>query len=160
MHYPQRHVIDANELDIVIEMEATARLEVTVYDDQRRPLEGAKVATSPNVRWDDCAATIFCADLYNTIDLLKRTKNRQDGFKRETPPGFFGLSDKTGLAILSNVPADQPRFGIDHPDYVLPKVTVADGTRRRRANIILQPGETTQISVTLEPQNKDPLSHY
>lgn len=108
----------------------------------------------------DYAATIFCSDLYNTIDLPQRTNNRQDGFKQEIPPGFSGLSDKTGLAILSNVPANQTHFAVDHPDYVLPKATAPSGAPRRYANINLRPGETTQTSVTLEPRNKDPLSHY
>jgi hypothetical protein len=159
-YYPQKHVIDANDLDIVIEMEPTARLEVTVDDDNGRPLEGARAGTWPNVRWDDCSATIFCSDLYNTIDHLQRTNNRQDGLKQDTPPGFFGLSDKTGLAILSNVPANQTLFAVDHPDYVLPKVAVRGGAPRRHASINLQPGAVTETSVTLEPRNKDPQRHY
>ena len=158
--YPQRHVIDSNDLDIVIEMKPTARLEVTVYDDKGRPLEGARVSTWPNVRWGDQASTIFCGDLYNTIDLLQRTNNRREDRRLETPPGFFGISDKTGLAVLSSVPANQTHFAVDHPDYVLPTVRAPSGVSGRYANINLRPGEVTQISVTLEPRNKDPLSHY
>jgi hypothetical protein len=160
IRFPQKHVIGADDLDIVIEMEPTARLEVTVYDQNGRPLEGARVSTWPNVCWGGWASTIFCSDLYNTIDLLRQTHEGQGGFSREDPPGFSGISDKTGLAILSNVPVSQTRFTVGHPDYVLPKVQVPGGAPRREASIVLRPGAATEISVNLEPRNKDPLRHY
>ena len=145
----------------MIDMEPTARLEVTVYDVKGQLLEGARVATSPNVCWSNWGSTIFCSDLINTIDRLKQSYENQDAVFRDIPPGFFGVSDQNGVAILSNVPANQTRFGIKHPDYVLPKTGGAAGLAPSRdASIILQPGAITETTVTLEPRNKDPQRHY
>lgn len=161
MNYPQTHVIGTDDLDIVIKMEPTARLEVTVYDENGQLLEGVLVTTSPNVRWGNWASTIFCSDLYNTIDRLKQPYERKNGVSREMPSGFSGISDKSGVAILSNVPANQTRFAVDHPDYVLPKTGGTAGfAPSRDASIILQPGAVTETTVSLEPRNMDPQRHY
>lgn len=162
--YPQRHVITEDSLDIVIEMEQTARLEVTVLDENGQVFEGAKVSTWPNVRWGDWGSTIFCSDLYNTIDKLQRPHGYQDTLSRKKEPsGFFAISDKTGLAKLSNVPIWMRHFSVDHPNYVLPKADVpgsAFAAPRRQATVALQPGAVTKTTVTLEPRNKDPQRHY
>ena len=159
--FPQKHVIGANDLDIVIKMEPTARLEVTVYDENGQLLEGARVATYPNVCWSNWGSTIFCSDLINTIDRLKQPYENQDGVFREIPAGFFGISDKSGVAILSNVPAHHTSFAVEHPDYVLPKTGGTAGfAPNRDAGIILQPGAVTETTVILEPRNMDPQRNY
>ena len=158
--YPQKHTIGANDLDIVIDMEPTARLEVTVFDDNGRLLEGARVSTWPNVCWHNCGSTIFCGDLYNTIDRLRQVHEDQDAFPWDIPAGFFGISDANGVAVLSNVPARQTSFAVEHKDYVLPKLEIGETAPRRQASMVLEPGAVTRTTVVLEPRGKDPQRHY
>ena len=154
--HPQKHTISTNDLDIVIDMEPTARLEVTVLDDKNQFLEGVRVSTWPNVSWGDWSSTIFCGDLYKTIDRLKQQYN----IELDTPTGFFGISDSNGLAVLSNVPVGITNFAVEHEKYVLPKVETPGSAIRRQANVILTPGTVTRKTVILELQSKDPQSHY
>ena len=100
IRYPQKHTIGANDLDIVIDMEPTARLEVTVFDDNGRLLEGARVSTWPNVCWHNYGSTIFCSSLYKSVDRLRQLHEDQDDFQRDIPSGFFGISDVNGVAVL------------------------------------------------------------
>lgn len=160
MGYPQKHIIGTDDLDIVIDMEPTAQLEVTVFDDNGRLLEGARVSTWPNIRWGNWASTIFCSDLYNTIDRLRQVREDQDVFPRDIPADFFGISDANGVAVLSNVPARQTSFAVEHKDYVLPKFGVGGTAARRQASMVLEPGAVTRTTVILEPRGKDPQRHY
>lgn len=165
INYPQKHVIAENHLDIVMDMEPTARLAVTVLNEEGHAIEGAKVVTSPNVRWGDWASTIFAGDLYNTFDRLQQPQDYRNMYSLEEPNGFWGLSDKSGKATLSNVPVWIQNVGVAHPDYVLPKImptgSVPPGLApRREATVVLQPGVLTETVVHLEPINKDPQRHY
>jgi hypothetical protein len=158
--YPQKHTIGANDLDIVIDMEPTARLEVTVFDDNGRLLEGARVSTWPNVCWQNYGSTIFCSGLYKSVDRLRQLHEDQDDFLQNIPSGFFGISDANGVAVLSNVPVRQTSFAVEHKDYVLPKLEIGETAPRRQASMVLEPGAVTRISVVLEPRDKDPQRHY
>ena len=160
IRYPQKHTIGANDLDIVIDMEPTARLEVTVFDDNGRLLEGARVSTWPNVCWHNYGSTIFCSSLYKSVDRLRQLHEDQDDFPRDIPPGFFGISDANGVAVLSNVPARQTSFAVEHKDYVLPKFGIGGTAARRQASMVLEPGAVTRTTVVLEPRDKDPQRHY
>jgi hypothetical protein len=160
IRYPQKHTVGANDLDIVIDMEPTARLEVTVFDDNGRLLEGARVSTWPNVCWHNCGSTIFCSGIYNTIDRFRQSGEDQEGFPRDIPSGFFGISDANGVAILSDVPARLTRFAVEHKDYVLPKFETGGMAASRQASMVLQPGALTRTTVILEPRDKDPQRHY
>ena len=160
IRYPQKHTIGANDLDIVIDMEPTARLEVTVFDDNGRLLEGARVSTWPNVCWHNCGSTIFCSSLYKSVDRLRQLHEDQDDFQRDIPSGFFGISDVNGVAVLSNVPARQTSFAVEHKDYVLPKFGIGGTAARRQASMVLEPGAVTRTTVVLEPRDKDPQRHY
>jgi hypothetical protein len=160
MGHPQRHVIGANDLDIVIDMEPTARLEVTVLDDKGGLLEGARVSTWPHLNWGNWASTIFCGDLYSTLDRLRQVHEDQDGFSRDIPSGFFGVSDANGVAVLSDVPACLTRFAVEHENYVLPRFEIGGTAATRQASMVLRPGAVTRTQVIMEPRNKDPLRHY
>ena len=160
IRYPQKHTIGANDLDIVIDMEPTARLEVTVFDDNGRLLEGARVSTWPNVCWHNYGSTIFCSSIYKSVDLLRQPHEDQDDFLGDIPAGFFGISDANGVAVLSNVPARQTSFAVEHKDYVLPKFGIGGAAARRQASMVLEPGALTRTTVVLEPRDKDPQRHY
>jgi hypothetical protein len=157
---PQKHLLGTTALEITIGMEPTARLEVTVRDENGNLIEGARAVTSPNVQWGKFSSTIFCSDLYNSIDLLRLTNAPARGFWRSVPAGFSGVSDETGVAVVSNVPVATTVFTVGHTNYVLPKLKTAFGSEERQLPVSLSPNTTTKISVTLEPKEKDPMRHY
>lgn len=160
IRYPQKHIIGTDDLDIVIDMEPTARLEVTVFDDNGRLLEGARVSTWPNVCWHNYGSTIFCSSLYKSVDRLRQLHKDQNDFPRDIPAGFLGISDANGVAVLSNVPARQTDFAVEHKDYVLPKFGIGGAAARRQASMVLEPGALTRKTVVLEPRDKNPQRHY
>ncbi|MGZ5545573.1 MAG: hypothetical protein ACXWIU_12945, partial [Limisphaerales bacterium] len=51
MRYPQQHTLGTNDLEVVIDMEPTSVLEVTVIDQRGFPLPDARVETLPYLRW-------------------------------------------------------------------------------------------------------------
>ncbi len=87
---------------------------------------------------------MFCSDLYNTIDRLREPHKFRGDSYREIPPGFVGISDKNGVAVLSNVPARETGFRVEHPGYVLPKIGGTAGfAPSRYGSVVLQPGAVT-----------------
>ena len=83
MRYPQKFLLETNDLTVTLGMEPTARLEVEVLDDHNRPLKGAQVMTWPNVRYGESAAVILAADCYNYAD----------SFLKPTQPQVLGWAD-------------------------------------------------------------------
>ncbi len=53
MHYPQKQLLRTNDLTLTLGMEPTASLQVEVTDDHGKPLQDARVATWPNVRYGE-----------------------------------------------------------------------------------------------------------
>ena len=157
---PQKYDLEDEELDIVVEMEPTAYLEVTVLDENEEPIEGAQVYTSPNVRWGDRFSTIFGGDCYHTMDRLMSLDAPERDKNLAKQRGFAGVTDTSGLAVLSNVPVHTTSFGVEHTDYVLPKIKTQWGAEHRRASVSLSAGVTNRVSITLEPKGRAPLRHY
>ncbi len=160
MRYPQKHMIGTNDLDIIIGMEPTARLEVQVSDDQGHPLKGARVSTWPNVRYGEWFANVLGSDCYNIADrLFPNPKKKADEWKQSVAD-FSGTSDSSGLAVVPNVPAEVTDFDVEHPEFVLPAVETSWGDKRRTTTIALKAGQTNYIPVRLEPRGQKPIKHF
>jgi len=158
--YPQKHVLDASELDIVIGMEPTARLEVEVLDDQGKPLRNARVVTWPNVHYDQWGSTILAGDCYNTRDWFLPTPTARPELVGRSVHDFEGTTDESGLAVLPNLPVEADVFSVEHPEFVLPAVATSGSARRREARITLTPGGTNHAMVRLERRDRSPIAHY
>jgi hypothetical protein len=160
MRYPQEHVLGTNDLDLIIGMEPTARLEVLVRDGRGAPIPGAHVFTWPNVRYGDWAATILTSDCYNVADLfLAKPGARTPGWGQPVQD-FEGTTDSSGLAVLSNLPSDVTEFTVQHPEFTLAAVSRPGGDKRREATISLLAGITNRTAVTLVPRDRELLRHY
>jgi len=158
-HYPQKHLMGTNDLQIVIGMEPTARLEVQVLDDEGKPLKDVRVVTWPNVRYGEWSSTLLMSDCYNTADMLFPNIGKSFSWDREVLD-YQGVSDATGLAVLPNVPATVKELAVDHPQFILPAIGTADTGKHRKASIRLTPGQTNRTSIQLEPREKSPITHY
>ena len=158
LRHPQTHELGSRDLDMVIGMEPTARLEVTVLGPGGKPVANAKVQTWPNIHYGDWAATIF-GDSYNTADFLQKTVTWEN-WRRSMPPDFEGTSDCNGLAVVPNVPADVQQFAVEHGAFQLPAVDTGIGEKRRNANLTLVRGQTNRVTVRLEARTASQISHY
>ncbi len=158
MHYPQKALLESSDLTMIIGMEPTACLAVTVKDEKGEPLKDAQVQTSPNVRYGEWSATIICEDLYRTADLLRGAKMGNWWAKSFT--AFQGKSDASGVAIIPNLPREVGSFSVHHPRFTLPARDTGFGQKRREASISLTPGATNQITVQLEPLGQSAIAHY
>jgi hypothetical protein len=160
-HYPQKYSLEGSDLNVVLRMEPTACLEVTVQNDQGKPLPDAQVSTWPNVRYGEWAATVIGEDCYNTVDLLnsagKDSPNRRVLFR---PVHFMATTDLSGWAIIRNIPCEADVFTVEHPRYVLPAADTGFGQKRRQSAMVLHPGQTNSVTVQLEPATQSPITHY
>ena len=159
MRYPQKHSVSSNDLDVTIGMEPTARLEVKVTDGSGKALSGVRVMTWPNVRYGEWAASILMSDCYLTADFFLR-KEKQKFWWNNPVPGFEGVSDTNGLAVLGNLPSEVDQLAIEHPQFALPIVRESTGEQHRQVNFTLAAGKTNRISIQLEPKDSSAISHY
>jgi hypothetical protein len=160
MHYPQKHVLGTNDLDITIGMEPTSRLEVRVSDEQGTPIQGVRVFTWPNVRYGEWGATILMSDCWNVTDLFLAKPGAQAPAWGQPVADFEGTTDSTGLAVLPNLPSDVTEVALEHPRYALPAVNTPVGEKRRQAAISLTAGSTNRATLTVVPRNRSPIRHY
>ncbi|MEM8713229.1 MAG: hypothetical protein AAGG01_19975, partial [Planctomycetota bacterium] len=112
----------------VLAMEPTGLLEVVVTAPDGKPLEGATVYCSPNVRWSGGYSDIF-------LDRTARSK-----------------TNAQGLAILENLPAEEEiHVGVYTKEgYLIPQSTFGNRSARLLISTI-QSGEKTQLAVQLDP---------
>jgi len=162
MHYPQKFSLSTGDLDVVLGMEPTASLEVMVQDDHGKPLKGAEVLCSPNVRYGEWSATVIGYDCYNTADFIRDPDAERRMVKAwwNHPPLFSATSDFSGLAVVRNLPAETAQFNVQHPRFALPAMDTGFGQKRRELRITLHPPATNRITVRLEPIGQAPIAHY
>ena len=160
MRYPQKHVLGTNDLNISIAMEPTARLEVRVRDEAGAPIQGARVMAWPNVRYGDWGATILMSDRWNMAELFMAKPGAQPPMWGQPVPDFEGKSDRSGVAVLPNLPSNVTEFAVEHPGFALPAINTPGGDKRRQATITLIAGATNRTTVTLVPRDRAPIRHY
>jgi hypothetical protein len=162
MHYPQKFSLDGRDVEVVLGMEPTACLQVTVQDDQGKPLRGACVSTWPNIRYGEWSATLIGEDCYNTADFLRSPALAGEQRKRLQKPffRFLATTDLSGFAMIRNLPAEADLFTVEHQRYALPATETGFGQKRRESPIALRSGQTNQVTVRLEPVAKSPIAHY
>jgi hypothetical protein len=149
MHYPQKHVLGTNDLEIVIGMEPTARLEVQVADQNGRPVSNATVMAWPNLRWREWGAVLFGMDLYDTGEWIQGLRRPRDG-KMPKFRDFEGTTDERGVAIVPNLPLDVTELAVQHDRFQLPAVDMG-GNEERSARITLRAGVTNYLKAVVEP---------
>ena len=144
---PQVFQLQDRDLDAVIAMEPTATFEVTVLDDEKRPLAGAGVYFWPNVIWNGRGSTIFMAPTFDSENLLRSGEDfNWQAFRKSLPPVYQAHTDRRGIATVPNLPAFRQWFGVDHAGYELP---INPGNNARYASVQLLPVKTNSMTVTL-----------
>jgi hypothetical protein len=160
MRYPQKHDLGTDDISVVVGMEPTAQLEVLVRDPKGNPLKGARVSTSPNVRYGEWAASVIGSDRYNTAEMFQH-KGEGSVRMKTVPPGFSSTTDSDGRALLTNLPPEVNDFTVSHERYALPAIMLPGWSRKDRVvPISLITDGTNRVSVQLEPLDRAPISHF
>ncbi len=158
--YPQIHWLKAKDLNVVVGMQPTARLEVTVLDPVGKPLKGATVSTWPNVLYEQWGSTILASDCYNSAAAFREPPLPRDPDWSRAVPGFQGETDDQGVAGLANLPDQVSEFAVEHPEFALPAIKTPWGDKRRYAPITLTAGITNHATVQMEKRDESPIKHY
>ena len=142
---PQLIELKGEKVEPVIEMEKTTSVEVTVFDPSGEPLEGATVVMWPNQYWFDGGSQIV-GDAYSTVEFLYKT--RTEKFEYERTNRFKSKTDKNGVAVIPNLPADRTEsLAVAHKKYEQP---ISGRGRQLRVNL-----KTDRIAkVTVKMQEK------
>ncbi len=158
--YPQIHRLKAKDLDVLVGMQPTARLEVKVVDPAGKPLKDAKVSTWPNVLYEQWGSTILASDCYNSAAAFHDPPLSADADWSRTVPGFQGRTDSNGVAVMANLPEHVSEFAVEHPEFALPAINTSWGEKRRYASVTLRAGITNYANVQLERLDQSPIKHY
>jgi len=117
--------LDVPEVSIIVEMEQTGTLQVTVSRPDGSPLEGAVVATWPNMLYYKGGATILGSEFQSRTQVeiqLIPPGDRKPRMSRQTPSQFWQKTDVKGKAILTGIPIGREQsLAIGHERFQLPK---------------------------------------
>ncbi len=157
---PQLFRLEAEDLDITLQMEEGASCELHITDDQNRPLAGAEAGFWPNVIWDNTGTTIFASDLLDSVFILTNQAILDwREMKRNPLATYAAMSDSNGVAIVRNLPAFHQPFYVGHTNYEMRITQDASGDSQRIQSVNLTPGQTTKAWVTLQRKGTQFIEH-
>ncbi len=110
--------------DLIIPMEPTGTINVTVLKPDGKPLPGAQVSTNPNQIWLLGGSTIV-GSYQRSIESIQAQIDKVDQVRANRPkqavPKYVARTDQNGTATLSGIPLKQNQT-VDamHDDYTLP----------------------------------------
>jgi hypothetical protein len=156
---PQKFLLTEPELTVDLAMEPTATFELTALDDRGQFIEGATVNFWPNVIWGNRGTTIFCSDLYHTLDGLPHSAPRSSELREQRPASYAAKTGPNGVALVTNLPAHADAFSVTHSAYELPVRKDASGQSSRQRTVRLRPGEAVRQTVTLHKRGQDHVEH-
>jgi hypothetical protein len=160
LRVPQGFPISGREQQITLRMEAAASCEVTVLDDEGKPLAGARAGFWPNVLWGGNGSTIFANDLFNSEDFFRNgTPANWDAVGKMTEDSFRAISDAQGVALVRNLPAGTGQdYSVRHTNFAMP-ILRSGGNGGRSASVDLWPGETGRVVVRMKKLGTEVLTH-
>jgi len=144
---------DFESTPIEVTMEALVRCEVTVKDEDDKPLTGITVASWPNVCWWNDGSQIYCHPLVRGEKRLT-TRSYQKSIDNAFPDAFQSRSDATGKATLF-LPAGTERLAAESEDYELLALLGS-----RSIEIKLIDGRSTSVALNLQPKGTEKLGEW
>ena len=149
-------------------MERTATCNFTVVDDAGEAVEGAVIHMSPN-RAPGRGFGGIIGLYFRTVDSLGKTteemltaplQKRQAALASDDPDDRFGRymakTDKSGKATLHALPGKRSELIIlEHEQFELG--TLKHATFHRGVNVDLTPGQTTEVTLTVQKKGVEVL---
>lgn len=155
---PQVFAPDAPQ-PITIRMAPLVRCEVSVVDQDGKPLGNIFVGGNPNVFWWNWGSQIY-GQLMSSAEALTEIAVDDEPWYSDSDRGydipFFEHTDNNGVATIYLPPGNDFLFAYAHEqDFQLP---VLLGRRERRVNVVA--GETLILKLQLEPTGSEKLGEY
>ena len=150
-HRPQIFQPDAGQ--IVVAMSPLVKCIATTVDEDGEPVAGIRVGSWPNVGWWNGGSQIYGHPLVRGERLL-RDRDYQSSIDEAYPQPFVGVTDGNGQATLE-LPEGEETIDIESDVYELP---IALGSRSVKVH--LEPGETSEVTLRLQPRGTDRLGEW
>ena len=144
MTIPQPYSLVAPVTKIEVKTEPTATLEFTATTKSGKPIEGVFAGMYP--------AVFRMRGMFGWIK-----KSSEEPF-REIPhladPVFSGKTDRNGMLVINNIPAETRAIDVEHPKYQVP-LQEPGGWRDRHIRATFSSGATNKLKLAMETKGSD-----
>lgn len=147
---PQLVRIEQQDLNPILEMVPSSRLEVLVTDPDGNPLSDCVIAMWPNQAWFAVGTQILGEGMSSLEQLRKPMSLYETGW--EPTKRFQAKTNDEGKAIIANLPSDaQFDIAAEHKQFELPVLN-----RERQLRVQVDPGEN-KVTLKLQPKGLDAI---
>ncbi|QDU43296.1 hypothetical protein Mal52_17680 [Symmachiella dynata] len=150
---PHVFALDEETIQPIIAMDRTVACKITVLDTGGKPLPDAEVLMWPNQLLLRGGGTLlgFGFRLSDLLRALERGERVSPLTNWKSP--FQATTNAQGIAKIDNLP-NNSNVGLlaEHPKFVHPIKN-----NRRSTHVAMQPGETTEITIRMEPKGENIL---
>ncbi|WP_182871436.1 Ig-like domain-containing protein [Stieleria mannarensis] len=156
--YLRAQVIRPDKGDpVVLPMEALVPCDVTIVDEQDKPVPSVLIDSWPNIQWWNGGSQVYCDTLMRGEDMI-RVRNRKRDYRKFTNEEygfpFSARTDDNGQATLM-LPKGKQSLGIRDDRYEMPVFL-----GRRYTKIEMVPGERSEITLTVQRKGTDHLGEW
>ncbi len=150
--------LERSRSDVEIPMAKTSTAVVKVETPDGKPLEGAKVDLWPNILWFSRFSTIAtpASQSESLRQLGMEEKAKEEIAESLDDTTFHPVTDAAGLATIQGLPPQTDCFSVQHDLYEMP-IRRYGPNQHRNMSISLKPGETTRVTVRLQPKGTELL---
>ncbi|TWU11393.1 hypothetical protein CA54_02000 [Symmachiella macrocystis] len=152
---PQVFSLDAAKIEPTLGMFTAATCRIKVVDPDDKPLPAAEVMMWPNHKQLRGGSTVLGFG-YRSTDLLRTIEKGEEldwQAIMQDKMRFRAKTNDEGVAVILNLPG-RPNIGLNviHNDFDQPALQ-----GRRFRNVDLKPGESTEITIRMEPKGENEL---
>lgn len=147
---PQVFEMYQPENDIVIDMQPTGEVAVTVVDQSGSPVPDLKLFSSPNVGWWRGGNMIYCFPLDSTTESLLTSKKK--GWDLENHP-FQAKTDASGQAVFSNMPVGSQGISVIEDHWRIAK-NAGEQNQPWRRKVEIDADQQAELNIIVEPKEK------
>ena len=149
---PQVFQTEKEANPVTVEMERTAVCEAHAADEQRKPMVGATVHLSPNVRWNSGSSGIFAGALLKQEELISLNREERDKRMREKRWAFNyqGTTDENGAALIANLPRGKHLLTTHLQGYRMMSPSGRMGARFCEVEMLA--GEVTKVHIVMRKE--------
>ena len=138
---------------IMVAMSPLVRCVATAVDEDDKPVASVTVESWPNVCWWNGGSQVYCDSLVRGERLLRK-REYDKAIDEAFPTPFQGKTDAQGKVTLE-LPAGNELLAVESDVYELPVFL-----GRRYVRIELVPGQTTEVTLRLQPHGTEKLGEW
>lgn len=151
-----------NNRQIVLEMEPTATCRIKVVTTDGAAVPNVNLGMSPNLAWSPGPGGIVGHYGKTSGNLLSRLEETQPLVK-DNPDQFFlqsrryfVITDEEGMATVEDLPG-KSNISVSIQDETYEMPAKGGNPYLRSGNVSLTPGQTTEVTITVQPKGREVL---